>query len=808
MSKPATEEAILKTFFDSTPLKDLREENKSLNGERILRQSKGKGDYAKPDPNILPSFSTPLRCNLDDYFTGNLQVETQVKSGSFVDRLGNKFDVWESQIPPADKDYSSTAPKTSQRHLERAMGHDPRPPASKKEVKGITNPGESKKSRFTEERSATLEFSSRDTFFNQAHVQIPANIDSGREMYDGHNVKNRISIPLEHSWREQLSKPTTVRKQSNIPVGTVARKATLKRQEPGPAFNRTQQMYKETHGIRNIPFLPEATLRANEASHVSLKSVVQNDKLINGSIDHNVKKEFEEQIPHSVKLSSGSVVSSDFDQLNTSRGDTTLTLPTISEATLNLASSPRADHEIRNLHREVEPQKSKPSINMEIAQRIVEGIGDHDTTDDNEIKEIINHDMIVNSRMLGGEKVELAKDVVHNTSNPRYQSTTFGNLVASKTNLPQTDDIVTDYMSPQQQNTTLGVYPRTEQSFVTIQDVVQNPSKERENIVLPEKLISPNVSANGNAEKELMGLNHIPKNSNLLVSAASSTIHLQSSRQQHESTTRSDIKTHAPSDRGEIELLSHRIENEAVNRADIQDGVVGVFSSENTSLSNRLHGQHTGQSIGPESFTIPAANNISSIRIDSEMPEKDNGSYEMSQGHIQGSSDIVPRIESRPFTRSQSKVLSIAGNTVSTQKKDRQTTRRSSTEHKKHQPKGSFQHTGNTTSTQADRESTNRTNIFQPVPINNGNNANVDSLRPEPNVTNTYSGQSEVDRIHTPRPISRQSLDARVTPTTNLGQDRSVSNRVPSRNGSIQHHRVTPTVQYDSNRGNSINTRI
>lgn len=130
---------------------------------------------------------------LDDFM---LIDETSGKEmvGHYVDSRGHPVaEVWESKPPPANADYKSTAPETSNLNLTRLMGYDAHKEIKKGEIKGIVNPsqrlnGDADLSR--DRLAQTSEITARNVYFNKKHAQTFADYDFQRsDMYDGFNDK-------------------------------------------------------------------------------------------------------------------------------------------------------------------------------------------------------------------------------------------------------------------------------------------------------------------------------------------------------------------------------------------------------------------------------------------------------------------------------------------------------------------------------------------------------------------------------------------------------------------------------------------
>lgn len=300
---PASEEALVKAFANSNASQALREDVPFDDGRKMLRMQRKDLEHQAYNQNILPMSGTRPEHTIDEFFVGGtLGVEDRFKAGTMVDRLGNEFEVWESQIPPPDKDYSSIAPSSSQRHLERCQGADPkfydRP---KREVSDKINPAEPRGDGFYKrERSEVAELKGRSTFFNQAGLQPPASFDTTRTQYDGYNVrtdyKNQV-VPVEPCWRASLSKDATKGAEPIVSGASVRSRASSKKTEVGNAFqrapNRTSTVSANVARI-TLPYVAAASLRSQQMSESkgvrSAHSAVE-ARRSGETIDHTLKSD-------------------------------------------------------------------------------------------------------------------------------------------------------------------------------------------------------------------------------------------------------------------------------------------------------------------------------------------------------------------------------------------------------------------------------------------------------------------------------------------------------------------------------------
>lgn len=373
MNDKSSQEAIVKAFHQSDVLKALKNNastdfSKSRN--MLGLQNKQSNEEAI-NQNILPK---PIREEnfLDEFFVGSLNVENQYKSGSFTDRLGNNFEIWENQLPPAERDYGTTANNTSDRRLERLQGYDINVERKKTEVTGHVNPAEpSSHFQSTKVRGNELEYNSREAFFNQNGLQPVQEFEQKRDdLYDGYNYKaghdSRV-FSLEHSWRDQLCQPTRHKKSSNIPDKPTHTGLNSKRKELSGPFhvkNANTNAISAKAGRITLPLLNEATLRS-ECLSVVHKSA--------HAYDLNVSPHLSES--DSSALKDGRLE----DQVENSKVDNVINGPV-----------PIVSTEIIQKHRENASATPIPTKEWNIIKQISQGI-DHLKEDDHELLEIMEN---------------------------------------------------------------------------------------------------------------------------------------------------------------------------------------------------------------------------------------------------------------------------------------------------------------------------------------------------------------------------------------------------------------------------------
>ncbi len=171
--------------------------------------------------------------------------------GYEYDKNGNVIsEKLQSKMPPPDKHYSSQVGKSA-RDLQRCMG-DTGFRKPKKEVENIINPrdlmhGDAEiSSRRVAEQT---ELFSRSTYFNRSHQQNTAEMDTGREMYDGYNLKDdhlSRSLPLPPSHREDDARHVPIKKNPTVDVTVSAHRSRIKSKQGDPFYRKPAISLEET----------------------------------------------------------------------------------------------------------------------------------------------------------------------------------------------------------------------------------------------------------------------------------------------------------------------------------------------------------------------------------------------------------------------------------------------------------------------------------------------------------------------------------------------------------------------------------
>lgn len=230
---------------------------------------------------------------LDDFM---LIDETSGKEmvGHYVDSRGRPIaEVWESKPPPANADYKSSAPETSNLKLTRLMGFDPHVEPKKRETKAIVNSAErlnGDADLSTNRIAQTSEMTSRSIYFNKKHAQGFSDYDYQRgDMYDGFNDKRKPSErvhmlePTHRNDTGEFREPGLGHQES----GKQIHKVTTKRVEISEPWTRNPHKNGAftIPSIASLPILPDtfrnnehkSTPNAHNGAHASFTHSPRND---------------------------------------------------------------------------------------------------------------------------------------------------------------------------------------------------------------------------------------------------------------------------------------------------------------------------------------------------------------------------------------------------------------------------------------------------------------------------------------------------------------------------------------------------
>lgn len=267
----ASREAVVAAFGQTNVGLGLQDFEPYGQGRRSVRAQYQQHAHAATEQNILPMMALATKQTPVNWYLGGTGVDDREVAGTFVDRLGNSFEILESRLPPPNKDYTSTAASSSHRNLERCMGgagiYDRE--RKKREVSQIVNPAEPRgDDALQRERHAVLEVKGRQMFFNQTGVQEPSDIDVGRSQYDGYNVATPYSSlihSVEPCWRSKQTQATARRPDA---AGMIAKSlsghvhTTEREERPGFARKpRPSVTVRAGSAHITLPYLSEASLR-------------------------------------------------------------------------------------------------------------------------------------------------------------------------------------------------------------------------------------------------------------------------------------------------------------------------------------------------------------------------------------------------------------------------------------------------------------------------------------------------------------------------------------------------------------------
>ena len=465
---PASKESITEAFSRSNAMQVLREDSQTNFSNNKFVSLQNQQEKERPiSQNILPHTVRQESMGLDTFF-GNLGVETQVESGEWTDRLGNTYKIMQSEMPPADKDYTNYSDYSSDRKLEK-MGVFVAEEKRKSEVEGTINPAEelvSSKQSFV--RNNELEMNNREMFFNKNGLQPIPEFDQNRDMYDGFNWKSgheTRTYPLENSWRDELSQPVSIRKASQAPEKRTSTGLHSKRKEITSTFhvknaNATTPLEISAKQTRiTLPVLSEASLRCDYMPIAKSPHIEHNENIgrvakhestaiergrLENSLD--VKKSQENIVVSSMKAN--------MDHLN--------------ELRQNGAVTPVASRE------------------WDTIQKIAQGI-DHLNSDDTELHEILNHDVIIESSHIESSTDHLISEELP-TQDPRTldMHTETGSNIKSHVDLNENREM---HMKEKPVDHILNVSAQKAKITLNESDSITVNRKENSNNYIPNKIL-------------------------------------------------------------------------------------------------------------------------------------------------------------------------------------------------------------------------------------------------------------------------------------------------------------------------------
>jgi hypothetical protein len=399
--RPASEDQILRAFSQSSAMKQIMMDsgNVQYSKSRDLLRTQNKQKLEEPTNNSILPYSLRSEGFVDEYYVGTLNVENQVISGSMTDRLGNVYEVWESEMPPADHDYKSTSSTSNDRHLQRLQGYDIYNDKKKTEVKGVVNPAEPMS--FTQEtklRQNEMEFNGREAFFNQNGLQPIQEFDDNRDMYDGYNWKaghETRTFPLEHSWRNQLCTSEARRKSSTVPEQNTLQGLASRRKEKCGLFavkNANASVISAKSARLTLPVVHEATMRSDTCQVFGSSRYIAEGNLDGAnlsSVDSLViqegRLEVSQEPQKADQILDGPKQIASIEQIKAQREH-----DTVAPKATQIFDGPKQIASIEQIKAQREHDTVAPKATREwnMIQKIAEGI-DHISQDDTELCEIM-----------------------------------------------------------------------------------------------------------------------------------------------------------------------------------------------------------------------------------------------------------------------------------------------------------------------------------------------------------------------------------------------------------------------------------
>lgn len=293
----------------------------------------------------------PMSGNVPIYqFQAELDGEAFDVVGYEYDDDGNPlYEKLQSKMPPPNKEYASIV-GTPAIQLKRCMG-ETKLKIAKKEVENFINPADLMHgdAELSDARLAHQnELFSRSTYFNKSHQQESSNFDTGREMYNGYNLKDPHSKRTNHldrTHREEdarsvpiLANPTIeetivpsrrVREKQSIPF---TRKPMRGTNETSKSNNEVQ-LKKESAKIKRdqLPYLNSALL-TKSMIHISkndVQSICQNKNGFTETNSENIRPFVTNESNRDLKgkegnmdnITDGRFISTDIDVLPSQRDE-------------------------------------------------------------------------------------------------------------------------------------------------------------------------------------------------------------------------------------------------------------------------------------------------------------------------------------------------------------------------------------------------------------------------------------------------------------------------------------------------------
>jgi hypothetical protein len=245
----ASRRDVRAAYFSSPGMPD---DEPDQEGRRFLRGQATSYLQVPSGDNTLPMPQPRTVCyDTQDTF-GVMQYSDHETVGHVFDKSGSAVGRIVEKLPPAPNANYTHTNRGMQYKFERAMGANP-DERRRVEVKGLTNPSDpiNGDAQLSATRVAEVTANSeRSTYFNRQHTQEFTQQDTGRDMYDGYNLRapnESRAGGLEHTWRNALPAPQAPTLPESSVGGAAAHGVhTVRRKEVAPhAFRRTTE-----HGHR------------------------------------------------------------------------------------------------------------------------------------------------------------------------------------------------------------------------------------------------------------------------------------------------------------------------------------------------------------------------------------------------------------------------------------------------------------------------------------------------------------------------------------------------------------------------------
>ena len=198
--------------------------------------------------------------------------------GFVEDADGVRMAHLQKRLPPPNKDYSHAHASGAAR-LASAHGVTMAARHRKHEVEAVLNGPDLVygDAELTDARDAEVrEFALRESYMNQDGMQPASAFDTGRDMYDGWNL--RRSAPeraptLEHTWRHATARPLDMRApDASVEEAPVDATFAMRRAELAPAFARAPAAHHDAISLRSIEDCPMITHKSRREGALSTRA--------------------------------------------------------------------------------------------------------------------------------------------------------------------------------------------------------------------------------------------------------------------------------------------------------------------------------------------------------------------------------------------------------------------------------------------------------------------------------------------------------------------------------------------------------